>query len=130
MLTRALSYKFLALIYAALIFVVSAIPGLSPPPVGLVLEDKIWHFLEFGGFSFLLFLALSASGKEFLKRHVFLLSSLIAIVYAASDEVHQKFVRGRSCEFLDFVADCLGILVVQMAIWWYLRPRRKTVTNR
>lgn len=129
MLTRALTYKLLVLIYAALIFFVSAIPGLSPPPVGLLQEDKIWHFLEFGGFSFLLFLALFASGKEFLKRHVFLLSSLIAIAYAASDEVHQKFVRGRSCEFLDFVADCLGIVVVQMAIWWYLRARRDKVTT-
>jgi VanZ family protein len=123
--TKTSFFKYIALIYAILIFIVSGIPTLSPPSVGLVLEDKILHFIEYMIFSLLLFLAFSVSKKEFLKRNVFLLSTVVGTVYAASDEIHQIFVPGRSCEFFDFVADCLGIIVVQVAIWLYLRRSTK-----
>lgn len=121
-------YKYLALAYAALIFTVSAIPTLNPPPLGLVLEDKILHFIEYGIFSLLLFLAFFTSGKEFFKKHVFVISSVIGIAYALSDEIHQKFVPGRSSEFLDFVADSLGIVLVQIGIWFYLKKKRRDLT--
>ncbi|MGB2770594.1 MAG: VanZ family protein [Candidatus Zixiibacteriota bacterium] len=121
-------YKYLALAYAALIFIVSAIPSISPPPLGLVLEDKILHLLEYSVFSLLLFLAFFTSGREFLRKHVFLLSCLIGMAYAVSDEIHQKFVPGRSSEFLDFVADSLGIVLVQIGIWLYLRRKRSKLT--
>jgi VanZ family protein len=116
-------YKYPAILYATLIFILSASPSVSPPP-GFVLEDKIYHFVEYGIFSLLLFLAFFTSGRGFLRKHVFLLSSLIGMAYAASDEIHQKFVPGRSSEFLDVVADCLGIVVVQTGIWLYLRRKR------
>ncbi len=128
MRAKAFPYRYLALFYALLIFAVSAIPSLSAPPLGIVFEDKIVHFFEFGVFSFLLFLAFYHSGSEFVKRHVFLLSSTIGIVYAVSDELHQKFVPGRTCEFFDFVADFLGIALVQLGIWLYLKSRNKKVT--
>ncbi|MGB7061355.1 MAG: VanZ family protein [Candidatus Zixiibacteriota bacterium] len=120
-------YKYPAILYAILIFILSASPSISPPP-GFVLEDKIYHFIEYSIFSFLLFLAFFTSGKEFLKKHVFLLSVLIGTAYGLSDEIHQKFVPGRSSEFLDFVADCLGIVVVQIGIWLYLRRKRSKLT--
>jgi VanZ family protein len=129
MKARTFPYRYLALFYALLIFAVSAIPSLSAPPLGIVLEDKIIHFFEFGVFSFLLFLAFYHSGSEFVKRHVFLLSSAVGVVYALSDELHQKFVPGRTCEFLDFVADFLGIALVQLGIWIYLKSRNKKITT-
>lgn len=128
MSTRVLSYKCLALIYALLIFVVSAVPSITPPTFGFVLEDKILHFIEYSIFSALLFLAFFTSGKEFLKKHVFLISSLIGIAYAVSDELHQKFVPGRSCEFFDFLADSLGIIVIQIGIWLYLKRKGDRLT--
>jgi len=128
MSTRVLSYKYLALIYALLIFVVSAVPSITPPTFGFVLEDKILHFAEYSIFSALLFLAFFTSGKEFLKKHVFLISSLIGIAYAVSDELHQKFVPGRSCEFFDFLADSLGIIVIQIGIWLYLKRKGDRLT--
>ncbi len=124
---RAIPYRYLALFYALLIFGVSAIPSLTAPPLGIVLEDKIVHFFEFGVFSFLLFLAFYHSGSGFVRRHVSLFSSTVAVIYALSDELHQKFVPGRTCEFLDFVADCLGIALVQIGIWLYLKRRDKKV---
>lgn len=38
----------------------------------------------------------------------FLLAFLVAALYGASDEFHQSFVPGRSCEFADFLADAIG----------------------
>ncbi len=128
MLRKNFPFKYLALLYALLIFTVSAIPGISPPSFGFELEDKILHFIEYSVFSALLFLAFFTSGKEYLKKHVFFLSSLIGIAYAISDELHQKFVPGRSCELFDFVADCLGIVVIQIGIWFYLKRKKNRFT--
>jgi VanZ family protein len=125
MLRKLTVFKCLALFYALLIFAVSAIPQLTPPFLGFKLEDKIWHFIEYGGFSFLLFLAFYTSRRGFFKKYVFLLSSLIGIAYGFSDELHQKFVPGRSYDLYDFAADCLGILLIQIGIWLYLKKRVK-----
>ena len=35
---------------------------------------------------------------------------VISILYAASDEFHQKFVPGRSCQFTDVLIDSAGVL--------------------
>ena len=37
-------------------------------------------------------------------------SWFLGTIYAISDEIHQIFVEGRSCEFLDICIDSLGIL--------------------
>lgn len=36
------------------------------------------------------------------------ISIIICILYATSDEIHQLFVPGRSCQFLDILIDTLG----------------------
>lgn len=38
------------------------------------------------------------------------IASALALVYAASDEYHQRFVPGRSCELRDFLLDAAGII--------------------
>ena len=55
-----------------------------------------------------------------------LLTILVCALYAASDELHQAFVPGRSSEFRDFVVDLIGIgagiLIYQAAgIYRYFR---------
>lgn len=121
MIRKPSLFKYLAIFYALLIFAVSGIPQLTPPFLGFKLEDKIWHFIEYSIFSFLLFLAFFTSKRGFLKKNVFLVSSFIGITYAFSDELHQKFVPGRSYDIYDFLADCLGIILVQIGIWFYLK---------
>jgi VanZ family protein len=121
---RAIPYKYLALLYAVLIFLASAIPS-AAPPLQFQFGDKILHFIEYSVFSLLLFLTFFSSGKDFLKRHVFLLSSLVGIAYGLSDELHQKLVPGRSCDVFDFLADCLGVILIQTGIWLYLKRREK-----
>ncbi len=42
----------------------------------------------------------------------------IGAAYAASDEIHQYFVPGRSCEVLDVLIDSLGVFLgVLLAVW-------------
>lgn len=128
---KLFSFKFIALLYAVLIFIVSSIPEITPPSLGFQLEDKIYHFIEYSIFSFLLFLAFFTAKTDFFKRNVFLFSSLIGIIYAYSDEFHQRLVPGRSYDLYDFLADCLGIILIQAILWIYLgwKSRRTAATH-
>jgi hypothetical protein len=45
------------------------------------------------------------------RRLIFLWSWLIPVVYACTDEFHQYFVPGRSCEFRDVCIDSTGALL-------------------
>lgn len=57
-------------------------------------------------------------------------ATAISIIYAASDEYHQRFVVGRSCELRDLLLDCAGIfagIVICVLFVKIIRPlRRKT----
>ena len=74
-----------------------------PPPL-----DKVAHTLVFGTLAWLLDWALQHQDPRWplYRRHlwVFFLISL----YGASDEWHQHFVPGRSCELGDWLADSFG----------------------
>jgi VanZ family protein len=131
-LKKLFSFKFIAFIYAVLIFIISSIPQINPPFLGFEAEDKFYHFVEYSIFSLLLFLAFFTAKTEFFRRNVFLFSCLIGIIYAYSDEFHQRLVPGRSYELYDFLADCLGIILVQAALWIYLewKNRRTIATHK
>ncbi len=43
--------------------------------------------------------------------HGFLIAFCASSLYAVSDEVHQLFVPGRSCQFLDVLLDSFGVFV-------------------
>ena len=43
-------------------------------------------------------------------KRYFLISGIISVIYAASDELHQFFVPGRQATIGDWAADTLGIL--------------------
>jgi len=129
---KLFSFKFIALLYAVLIFIISSIPEVTPPALGFEAEDKFFHFIEYSIFSFLLFLAFFKTKTDFFRKNVFFLSSLIGIVYAYSDEFHQRFVPGRSYDLYDFLADCLGIILIQAVLWIYLtwKSRRTTTAHK
>ena len=68
---------------------------------------KSAHFLEFTGLCVLFNLALFQTKK----RTMPVLSVIFTSLYAASDEIHQIFVEGRSCEFGDWVIDSSGAIL-------------------
>ncbi len=92
------------------------------------------HFMEYlilGGF---LLLAVKewmppadiANGKEtHAGRKLILPAWVLGTLYAVSDEVHQYFVPGRSCELRDIVIDSCGALTGAVLFFVLLRVRRR-----
>lgn len=85
------------------------------PPVK---QQEIWHRASFivrklAHFSIYAALGLCASVTAG-KRRLFSLKSAVVVIfcflYAASDEFHQSFSAGRSCEFRDMMIDTGGAL--------------------
>jgi VanZ family protein len=123
---KKISYTWLVIAYAALILIISSIPDLSPPQLGFKFQDKLYHFLEYAVFSILLFYALLNSPRNFLQRNFLVVAILIGLVYAAIDEIHQSLIPGRSADVTDFLADFLGLALVQLIFWFYHRKRSRT----
>jgi VanZ family protein len=105
--TRLLASWLPVLVWAAVIFTLSSIPSLS---TGLGVWDTILrkaaHLTEYAILGVLL---LRAVGRE--------LPALAAgVAYAASDELHQYFVRGRHASPVDVAIDALGLLAGMVAL--------------
>ena len=100
-------------IWAAVIFTLSSIPSLS---TGLGTWDTILrkgaHLTEYAVLGGLLYRAL---GRE-------PLALAVGIAYAATDELHQYFVRGRHASPVDVAIDAVGV-AIGMLVWLRLRER-------
>ena len=70
-----------------------------------------------------------SDSRQAITKEVIILPALCALLYACSDEFHQRFVPGRSCELrdvcIDFCGGCLGILLSVLAIRIAAKIRRK-----
>ena len=121
-------YTWLTLAYAAVILIISSIPDLNPPQLGFEFQDKLYHFIEYGIFSILLFFSLLNSSRDFFRKYVLVISIFIGASYAIIDEIHQRFIPGRSADILDFVADFLGVALIQICFWFY--HRKKSINPR
>ena len=86
---------------------------------------KIAHFLCF----FFLSGSLLGFFSTFKKlRRPYLFSYATTVFYAVTDEIHQHFVEGRSCELKDVLIDAAGALAF-LLLWWgvlYLHRRKRT----
>lgn len=67
---------------------------------------KLAHFTEY---LILGFLTINMLNKNDISKK-YLLSILICIIYATSDEIHQIFVPGRACQLVDVTIDFIGAL--------------------
>jgi VanZ family protein len=98
------------LVWGAVIFALSSVPSLSS---GLGTWDEVLrkaaHIIEYAVLGVLL---LRALGRQ-------LPALLIGIAYAATDEVHQHFVRGRHPSPFDVAFDACGValgLLIVLAV--------------
>ncbi len=84
------------------------------------LEDKILHFFAYLIYGITIQLALITS-DNYNKRKLYLIVIMIGSLFGLSDEIHQYFVKGRSAELYDLIADILGVtasLVLKNVILW------------
>jgi VanZ family protein len=93
--------------WALVIFVLSSIPGLGTD-LGTwdTVLRKLAHGAEFAVLGALVLRAVGRAGLAF----------VLALAYAASDEVHQSFVRGRHGSPVDVAIDAVGI-AVGIVLW-------------
>ncbi len=117
-LPRSVSLWLPVLLWAALIFSLSAVPSLDS---GLGTWDlvvrKIGHAGEFAVLALLFLRALGVSPWRYG------LAFAAACAYAASDELHQHFVRGRTGSPRDVAIDAAGTALglIAAAVWLRFR---------
>lgn len=68
---------------------------------------KSAHCLEFTGLSFLFNLSLYVTKN----KPSFVFAVMLTSIYAATDEFHQLFVEGRSCQITDWAIDTAGAIL-------------------
>ena len=76
---------------------------------------KMAHFTEYLIFGILVFLTF----KEYKISYYYLFAFLFCVFYASSDEIHQFFVYGRSCNVKDVMLDSLGSLTSITCLYKY-----------
>jgi VanZ family protein len=116
------------LLWAALIFVLSSLPGSAYPHTDLPNADKLVHFALYGTLGALcaraLLLAQRSAAARIAGQHPSMgiarghrvravagVATLLTTLYGVTDELHQLFVPGRSADWKDAVADAVGGLI-------------------
>lgn len=90
------------------IFMISSIPSDRMPVFGVwdLLVKKSGHMLGYALLALAYRHALRGRGR---------LAWLLAVLYACTDELHQRFVPGRGASVLDVGIDAVG---AGLALWW------------
>ncbi|MEP6718067.1 MAG: VanZ family protein [bacterium] len=85
-------------------------PNLSESRVAAIhfVIRKAGHFSEYAVMGLLAARAFSASAKEFLRQHWWLVSFTTLFAYALLDELHQSFVPERTASIYDSAIDVIG----------------------
>jgi VanZ family protein len=112
-----------ALVWAAVIFVLSSFPGSAYPPTDLVNADKLVHVAIYGVLGALCARGL-ARGWTFGASMVVVAAGAAAL-YGLTDELHQWFVPGRNADWRDVVADAVGALLGATVMGLWVRRRRR-----
>ena len=97
------------------IFGLSSISDLPPPPGRL--SDKAAHALVYAVLGGLVLRAVAGARWAGVTLVTALAAALISALYGVSDELHQRFVPGRSAEALDAAVDALSATGGALVIW-------------
>jgi VanZ family protein len=112
------------LVWVGLIYWLSSQPDSSLKELGLSgdLLAIAGHLSLFGILTLLLVLALRRTTS--LAHHtVSRLALLLVMLFALSDELHQRSVPGRSSSLSDWLVDVAAALLVLLLIRWWIRRR-------
>lgn len=103
------------------------LPGYHTWPTEV--QQGVFHTVEiiirksahFGVYGLLGVLCMFAASRFLERRWVqAALAFGVSVLYAASDEIHQLYVAGRSCEFRDVCIDAVGALAGILFVWLIL----------
>src|SRR5215471_2183038 len=117
-----------ALLWAALIFVLSSIPGTRFPTVDAPHADKVVHVALYLVLGVLCLRGVRARAGMTGARAV-AAAALIATLYGISDELHQIFTPNQSADWHDAAADAAGGLMGAFVAWALHAARRNTKSS-
>ena len=108
------------LLYLSLIYWLSAQPHLQVP-LHFRNSDKVAHVAEYLVLGLLTVRALRATLRVSRPLFAALMAIAFVMLAGASDEYHQSFVPGRTCDFFDFVADTVGGTLAQFLYVFFVK---------
>ena len=84
--------------------------------------DKVQHFIVYAGLALLLFLAFQLNNRR-------IIGIIGAVLLGIMIEILQPLIAGRERSFLDFLANCVGIIFGTLIYWRYKRPLETLVQS-
>lgn len=93
------------------IIFISHIPANKLPEIGFWQWDKFAHIFEYFVYSSIVLFFICGIKPKISKQSKIIILILVSIVFGASDEIHQMFVPGRTCDIFDLMADSVGALI-------------------
>jgi VanZ family protein len=105
--------RYLLIAWGLTIIILSSIPNIPTLKIHTAKAefrlDYLMHFCEYGVLTFVTFL--SFAGEEFkIRFRKFIIITVLLILFAALDELHQKLIPGRTCSINDVASDVTGVL--------------------
>jgi VanZ family protein len=111
-----------AVLWAAVIFGLSSIPGTRLPTVDLPQADKLAHLAVYSALGALVLRGVlrhpqhGGPGPRALRlRTQIVIAILATTLYGVSDEIHQLWTPNRTADWHDVVADALGAVLGALA---------------
>jgi VanZ family protein len=113
--------------YAVAIFLESSVTQVPELPNGVT--DKDAHGMLYAGLAILIVRALAGASWRNVTMTTGVLAILLSVAYGASDELHQRFVTGRTADLLDLAADTAGAAAAVTVVWIVARWRTRVSTR-
>ena len=119
-----------AWLHMAAIFVLSSMSDLPPAPGGV--SDKVLHGVVYAVLGALMLRGVARGTWTGVTALTAVGAALLTTLYGCSDELHQRFVPGRTPELLDVTVDAFGAGVAVVALWAWsiIRSSRANASPR
>ena len=114
-----INFRTLSIIFAALIIIVSSIPGSYLPRQEVFSWDKLFHFVEYFIFTLLIASAYIYSPNRRHRMKWIAYTLKIGIIFPLSDEFYQSFIPGRTSSWLDVIADLSGVTIALFGLAYF-----------
>lgn len=112
-----LPFAVLTALYCWAIYLGSSDPDPPMPDISIPGMDKLAHMVLFGGLGALVSVGIRRAKRTPGFATQLAVPVLFVAVYGLSDEIHQRYVPGRTFDLADWAADIAGALLAQAVLF-------------